>query len=164
LCFRATMLSSPFAFGGTVTPDSTFDESMDCSPVHQSPFEGTLEELRVMWNRLDQRYYEVGCFVNRQRKLYLEDMNEIRHGGRAYYSLGGEDRERFGRTFALLNRKSQEIFIVCCKRCVNESRLLRSSDIQSMLHEARGKRDFASWDDLQNRPPKRHRGPYSIPC
>ena len=162
--------SGPLVFGETVTPDSTFDESMHICPV-ESPAESTLEELRVMWNRLDQ----VGCFydsvgyyrMNRQRNLYLKDMVDIRRGGRAYYSLGGDGREMFGNTFSRLQRKSQEIFILCCTKCVQENRPLRSADIQSMLYEARGKREWTTttpWEATavttapnHHRPSKRQR-------
>ena len=158
-------ISSPYN-GDTdmmVTPDSTFDEtSVTTLPMIHHPdnhpqqqnnnnnnnnnrnFSLTvvqvLEKLQSIWNRLDLQDFQPVFVSTTKRRLYLKDMVEIRFGGHAYYSLGGDDRVTFGTMFAHLERKVQEVFRNACANCLQDGRFLQASDMEAILQQARGKR------------------------
>lgn len=140
-----------FPQGSPITPDSTFDETMDY--VEDSSVR--LLDLLSWWNRLDLHEFAPGFSGVSKRRLYLRDMAEVRHGGKAYYSLGGDERKKFSNVFLRLERKTQQLFIGACSMCLQQNRFMRHEDVLAIVHQERGKRDCLY--EQQERPSKRQR-------
>ena len=128
-----------YARSVSVSPDSTFHEAMGENESELESLYRTLSLLQRVWNNLDMTV--MGPHGNSRRRIYINDMLAVRQGSDSlYYSLGGEERQRFALTFLTLSRRVQDLFIECSSTCLHENRFMNERDISIIVNEASGKR------------------------
>jgi hypothetical protein len=147
--------------GATVSPDSTFEETME----HNSPQALTedtdlhaLTHLQHAWNRLDLCEYAPVFRGNAQRKIYVKDMVAVRRGDDAYYSLGAiQQRQAFCHTFLTLrSRRLQELFVQCATTCLQVNRFMTNADLVVIVQEGNGKRHVQQQQQQQQQQYHQH--------
>ena len=147
------MTASFEPYGVTVSPDSTMEDWMDDENAVDEDHDviRCLTHLQQWWNRLDLAELEPIFQGTAKRKLYLNDMTAVRHGGMVYYSLGGSERQLFANTYLTMSRCLQQIFLQCATSCLHENRFMNQSDLMMILHEGRGKRQQLAIEEAQQR-------------
>lgn len=155
LDFRKAIMGTSFeTYGSTITPGPTFESEQQGGSEEQVSAT-TLSHLQYAWNLLDLCDFSPCFRGNRSRRMYLKDLTEVRHGGAAYYSLGGEERKSFGARFLTLSRRLQELFIQCATACLQQNRFMVQGDLALIMQEGRGKRH--QFQEYEQRASKRQR-------